>query len=86
MAGNQNSGHRLDKERMLVASLAREHTEKAIKKLAQILETGQSETAQIQAATALLDRGWGKPLQATENKHEGEMVVHWPVPKSSLDE
>jgi hypothetical protein len=46
-----------------VRQLARKHTAAAIKKLAEILETGQSEQAQILAATALLDRGWGKPTQ-----------------------
>lgn len=47
-----------------VKLLAREYTEKAIETLANIMLTGESETARNQAANSLLDRGWGKPAQA----------------------
>ena len=43
--------------------LAREHTPAAVAKLAHIMEKGKSEQACIAAASALLDRGWGKPTQ-----------------------
>ncbi|MFA7238983.1 MAG: hypothetical protein WC091_02650 [Sulfuricellaceae bacterium] len=64
MAGNKNSGHRIDKAAMLVASLAREHTEKAIKKLAKLIDDGETDAVKLAAAQALLDRGWGKPAQS----------------------
>lgn len=69
MAGNKNSGQHLKKEAMLVSSLAREHTEAAVKKLAKLMESAESEVAQVQACNALLDRGWGKPMQGIT--HEG---------------
>ena len=46
-----------------VRQLARQHTALAIQKLAHIAEHGHSEMAQIAAANALLDRGWGRPTQ-----------------------
>ena len=50
-----------------VRALAREHTEVSIRRLASIVQNDKSSpSAQVQAATALLDRGWGKPLQQLE--------------------
>ena len=46
-----------------VRELAREHTPAAVVKLAHIMEKGKSEQACIAAASALLDRGWGRPTQ-----------------------
>ena len=43
--------------------LAREHTPAAVAKLAHIMNKGKSEASCIAAASALLDRGWGKPTQ-----------------------
>src|SRR4051794_11809745 len=51
-----------------IRSLARSHTEIAIKVLAGIAKDGTNEAARVSAAVALLDRGWGKPAQA----HTGE--------------
>src|SRR5690349_16441812 len=50
-----------------IETLARAHTEIALKTLARIAEKGESETAQVAAANSLLDRGYGKPRQAIEH-------------------
>lgn len=48
-----------------IKSLARSHTEKALAVLAGIMnEQSSPAAARVTAATALLDRGWGKPAQA----------------------
>lgn len=44
--------------------LARLHTERAIEKLAQLMDSAESEAVQLQAADKLLDRGWGKARQS----------------------
>jgi hypothetical protein len=49
-----------------VKELARQHTGTAIARLARIAEKGKSEQAKIAACTALLDRGWGRPVQQSE--------------------
>ena len=46
-----------------IKTLARSHTETAVKTLVSIAEDGKQESARVAAATALLDRGWGKPTQ-----------------------
>ena len=50
-----------------VIALAREHTELAITTLVDIAkQTKAAPAARVAAASALLDRGWGKPAQAIE--------------------
>jgi hypothetical protein len=57
-------------------SLARGHTALSIKVLAGIAQNGQNDAARVAAATALLDRGWGKPPQAhTGENGEGNIRV-----------
>lgn len=46
--------------------LARAYTTQALETLAHICTAGESEAARVSAANALLDRGYGKPVQATE--------------------
>jgi hypothetical protein len=46
-----------------VRHLARSYTAMAIEKLANVAQHGKSEQACIAAASALLDRGWGRPTQ-----------------------
>jgi hypothetical protein len=53
-----------------LSELARQHTEPALKALVTIATTGQSEAARVSAATAILDRGYGRPPQARQ--HEGQ--------------
>ena len=50
-------------QRRLISELAKTHTEDAIQTLADIMRNGDSDSSRIAAATALLDRGWGKPSQ-----------------------
>ena len=57
-----------------VKQLARQHTALAIQKLAHIAEHGHSEMAQIAAANALLDRGWGRPTQPVSGDDEMPLV------------
>ena len=47
-----------------IKSLARTHTNLAIKTLVQIMRDKEAPAhARVMAANAILDRGWGKPLQ-----------------------
>lgn len=50
-----------------VRELARQHTEEAIQALVAVMrDPDQPGRARVAAAEALLDRGWGRPPQATE--------------------
>ena len=55
--------------------LARKHTKAAIDKLFAIMQKGTSEQAQIGAAVALLDRGWGKAIQPHTGEDSGDIRV-----------
>ncbi len=55
-----------------IKSLARSHTETAIRTLVGVMNQGDAPAAaRVSAAQALLDRGWGKPLQAVEHSGDG---------------
>lgn len=63
-----------------IRSLARSHTEMAIKTLAGIAQNGEQEAARVRAAEALLDRGWGKPTQPVDGDGDGgpvQLQVTW---------
>lgn len=54
-----------------IRSLARAHTDSAIKVLAGIMnQEAAPHAARVSAATALLDRGWGKPTQPVSGDDE----------------
>lgn len=49
--------------------LAREYTLTAFETLLDVAENGKSDSARITAATAILDRGYGKPRQAFTSEY-----------------
>ena len=50
-----------------IKSLARSHTEAALRTLAAIMRQSKAPAAaRVAACQALLDRGWGKPTQGVE--------------------
>ncbi len=64
------SGRKLgvpNKVTLELGEAAREYTPQALKTLVHVCEKGQSESARVAAACAILDRGFGKPKQALEH-------------------
>ena len=49
-----------------IQELARQHAPQALAALVEIATSGVSESARVAAACALLDRGYGKPVNATQ--------------------
>ena len=62
-------------EKRELREAAREFTDDALKTLAQICNEGQSEAARVSAASAILDRGYGKPVQQVESGSPGDFDV-----------
>jgi len=59
-----------------IVELARKHTPLAISTLASIAaDASATDFARIAAATALLDRGWGKPPQSAAVAEEEQTVI-----------
>ena len=48
-----------------LSELARQHTNDALDTLVDVMKSGQSDAARISAATAILDRGYGRPTKTT---------------------
>ncbi|WP_437870877.1 DUF5681 domain-containing protein [Methylorubrum extorquens] len=59
------------KEHGDIRELARAKTGDALKALVQVATKGKSESARVSAATALLDRAYGKPPQSHEMSGPG---------------
>lgn len=48
-----------------LSELAKAYAPEALETLADVMKNGQSESARVAAANSILDRGYGKPIQAT---------------------
>lgn len=59
-----------------IKSLARAHTGAAIKVLVGIMNQGEApHAARVSAASAILDRGWGKPTQPLSGDDENPLKI-----------
>jgi len=65
-----------DSDRVDVRKLAMKHTAHAVRVLKGLLKTG-SDSIKLQAATALPDRGYGKPINVEERKVEQTVKVQY---------
>jgi hypothetical protein len=61
-----------------IRSLARSHTRTAINALVGVMKSKDAtHAARVSAATAILDRGWGRPVQALESGDHGALeLIH----------
>jgi hypothetical protein len=61
-----------------IRSLARSHTRTAINALVGVMKSKDAtHAARVSAATAILDRGWGRPVQAVKNGDNGALeLIH----------
>ncbi len=55
------------KEVAEVKTLARQHTQEALKTLAKLMKSGTPDRTRVAAAEAILDRAWGRPTQAIDH-------------------
>lgn len=63
--------------------LAREHATAALETLVKVCKMSDSDAARVSAANAILDRGYGKPLQQIESGGPGDFGR---MPDHELDE
>jgi Family of unknown function (DUF5681) len=54
--------------------MARQHTGMALRTLAEIAKKGEKEASRVAAATALLDRGFGRPIQSMEMRIDESLL------------
>jgi hypothetical protein len=64
-SGNPSGRPKADKT---ICDLARAHTQEAIEVLLMVVHNQKAPSAaRVQACNAILDRGWGRPVQHNEN-------------------
>lgn len=60
-----------------IADAAKEYADLALRALIDVATSGESEAARVTAASALLDRGYGRPRQAIEHTGaNGGPILH----------
>lgn len=64
----------ITKAKLDLAAKAKTHADTALKALVEIAKRGESETARVSAANAILDRGYGKPTQSLQ--HSGAIGTY----------
>jgi hypothetical protein len=65
-----------------LVALARQHTAAALSRIVQLMEQDEDRNIALSAATALLDRGWGKPpvaVFAQINGADADGVVRYEI-------
>jgi hypothetical protein len=77
--GNRANPGARPKAIISLVELARAQTEASIKTLVEIRDSFQAPAAaRVEAANALLDRGWGKPAQTiTQNVNDKRSALDW---------
>lgn len=58
------SGRKAKSEKQTVKEIARANTEVAMDQLIRLMNRSRSDVVRLQAIEQLLNRGWGKPVQA----------------------
>jgi hypothetical protein len=78
--GRPRNELRPEEERKMVADVkaaAKALTPEAFTTLVEVMQSAKAPAgARISAATAILDRGWGKPAQAPTGAAGGDVVIH----------
>jgi hypothetical protein len=62
-----------------VQELARAHTVTALNTLVEIAKSGRTDAARVAAASAILDRGYGKPPQALTGADGKDLIPSTPT-------
>ena len=65
-SGNPSGRPRKTEEQLKLVEMCKERTPEALGTILEIMQAGENERNRLSAAQYVLDRGWGKPVQATE--------------------
>jgi len=66
-------------QKQTLSEMAREFTDIALRALVEVATTGTSESARVSAAGMLLDRGYGKAIQAMSHENPDGSPMAWPA-------
>ena len=66
---------KVGKAKRALAEMAKEHAEAALRTLVEIATGDGAASARVSAATAILDRAYGRPPQALEHSGNGHVQI-----------
>jgi hypothetical protein len=72
-SGNPGGRPKKTKEELDLVAACKEKTPAALAVIESIMNKGENERNRITAAIAIIERGYGKAIQPTENKHSGSI-------------
>lgn len=72
-----------------LSDLAKQYAPEALEVLAEVMRNGESESARIAAANSIIDRGYGKPVQAVVGADDDDaaplkVVIHRRAAKGAV--
>lgn len=74
-SGNAGGRPKETEERLRVRQVAQKHTTESINALLRVMRSKKSpESSVVAAATAILDRGWGKPSQPVTGADDTPLI------------
>lgn len=73
-SGNPGGRPKKDERLRMIEDIAREHSEEAMLALLDEAKSGKG-APRVAAAVAILDRGWGKPVERSESGKPGDFVA-----------
>ena len=72
-SGNPSGRPKKTKEELDLVAACKAKTPAALAVIESIMNKGENERNRITAAIAIIERGYGKAIQPTENKHSGNI-------------
>lgn len=76
-SGNPGGRPARTSEELDLIQACRDKTPDALAVLVRIMERGEKERDQLTAANMIIERGYGKPVQPTDNEHSGTVKFGW---------
>lgn len=71
-------------QKATLEELARSHAPTALDALVNVYQNSESDSARVSAASAVLDRGYGKPGQSVEHKGDADNPIAVSITESEL--
>lgn len=85
--GNPGGRPKKTQEEYDLIQSCKQKTPEALATIERIMVTSDNERNQLQAALAIIERAWGKPIQPTETEYKGTLhVEHSKRPKLTREE
>jgi hypothetical protein len=76
-SGNPGGRPARTQEELDLIQACKAKTPRALEVLDKIMENGEKDRDRLTAALAIIERGYGKPVQPTDNEHSGTVKFGW---------